>query len=186
MQNDFMNDFDNLEVVLPGTRVQSSSPTVKTLSTFNRLEMSKTAGDMLGITDGDKLLIIGNGKVDDVNAMYYIMKHPEGTPLKLSRNKYSFSYAGYYAGMVMGNAGTITGSKEDLAKVGLMIDKAITVKASYDVVPVLNEDDAPIEYTYNSVSAPIFALRGRSLETVKGRDNVQEEVSDEGTDVAAE
>jgi len=166
MTNDFFADFN---VTLPGTRPTSNKPELRVLSTFNRMELTNAACELMGVKSKDRVLIIDNpNQTEDVDDIYYIIKHPEtGSELSPSGSKLAFSYSGYYSAMILGNPAIHKAGFEDLKDASLLVPDAATKSSIYNVTYKVEETGET--FVYEGAECDVFKLIGRNQHDVKRR-----------------
>jgi len=164
--NDFFADFN---VTLPGTRPTSNKPELRVLSTFNRMELTNAACELLGAKPKDRVLIIDNpAQTEDLDDIYYIIKHPEtGSELSVSGSKLAFSYSGYYSGMILGNPSLHKAGYDDLKEAGLLVPDAATKSSIYNVTYKVEETGET--FVYEGAECAIFKLSNRTQHDVRRR-----------------
>ena len=178
MSTDFFADFN---VTLPGTRISSNVPELRILSTFNRMELSNNACEIMGLVAEDKVLIIDNPvEQEDENEVYYIIKHPEvGSTISPVGSKLAFSYSGYYSAMILGDAKLHKAGRDDLKAANVLVPDSATTSAIYNVSYLVSETGE--DFVYAGVSCPVFKLSNRAQHDVKRRNAV---TSDNAADIA--
>lgn len=166
MSTDFFEDFN---VTLPGTRINTTSPQLRVLSTFNRMELSNAACELMGLAAEDKVLIIDKGsEQEDENEIYYIIKHPEtGSSVSVAGSKLAFSYSGYYSAMILGNTKIHKAGKEDLETAGLLVPDSATTSAIYNLSYSVEETGQ--SFVYEGAECDVFKLTNRKQHDVKRR-----------------
>ncbi len=172
--NDFFADFN---VSLPGQRPVSNVPELRVLSTFNRLELNNAAAEMMGVKVDDTVLVIDNAaEKEDVNAIYYIIKHSTlGSTLSSIGSKLAFSYSGYYVGMILGNPATHKGGKLDLKTADALVEGAATTSTKFNVS--YKVIDTGRTYVYSGEECQVFALEAREQHDVQRRNTSTIEVN---------
>jgi len=179
--NDFFADFN---VTLPGTRTTSNIPELRVLSTFNRMELTSAACELMGVKAKDRVLLIDNPKeVEDVDNIYYIIKHPEtGSELSPAGSKLAFSYSGYYSAMILGNPTIHKAGRPDLKEAGLLVPDSATTSSIYNVVYRVEETGET--FVYEGVECDVFKLTKRTQHDVKRRNTTANANIEEAADIA--
>jgi hypothetical protein len=174
--NDFFADFN---VTLPGTRPTSNKPELRVLSTFNRMELTNAACELMHVKAKDRVLIIDNpNQVEDVDDIYYIISHPEtGSELSVSGSKLAFSYSGYYSAMILGNPAIHKAGYEDLKDAELLVPNAATKSSIYNVTYTVEKTGET--FVYEGAECDVFKLTKRAQHDVKRRGTSSTVTSDE-------
>ena len=178
-------DFNfDLTIIKPGTRYATNVPLFKTSTTYNRMELNAAAALLCEVKEDDRILIFDNNKeVKDVNAIYYFIIHPtQGARLSGDSRK-AFSYAGPYAGMVIGDPTLHTGNDTDLEKANLLAPGIKGKSALYTVEYTVVKTGK--QYPFNGEMYEVYALTNRTQNEVN-RDLEEEDTTAEQENVHVE
>jgi len=147
----------------------SNSPELKAISSFNRLQLNAAAVKMMGVTSASKFLFIDDKEeLTNPSKVYYaiiVEGGEQGAALSEINNNRTFSYAGVYPAMIIGDAAIHMAGKDDLIKRGIMADEEKTISFSviYDIV---NSGETTV---LGDTEYPVYAFVNRRVRDVLQR-----------------